>query len=87
MVLLEVISSNGEVAELNVQEIVSIDGKPYTELPPDAGLEHRVSNLEQLVVKLLGDKSCQLKESYFVESQYPLHPENPEQLQLSSLLR
>jgi len=78
MAHLKVISCNGEEAELNVQEIISIDDKPYVELPPDAGLEHRVSNLEQLVVKLLGDKSCQPKESYFVESQYPQHPEHPE---------
>lgn len=51
MIRLEVIATNGEEAELNVQTIISIDGKPFGgSQPSDVGLERRVAVLERLVL-------------------------------------
>ena len=60
---LEVIDVNGDAAFLHVQRIVSIDDKPYTAAPPpvDAGLEHRITVLEQNVLSIIGALSLPLQ--------------------------
>lgn len=72
---LKVVASNGETAYLNVIEIVSIDGEPYSSSQasvPDSDMVQRIERLEKSVVFLIGELPLQpqsLKASSSAESQ------------------
>lgn len=85
MIRLTVRTKNNDVTNLAVDEIIAIDGKPFSEFgssPPSlTELENRVKMLEAIVQPILDVILHQSSpEPEASSSSPPLPPENPEQV-------
>ncbi|CAB4142531.1 hypothetical protein UFOVP448_16 [uncultured Caudovirales phage] len=50
MIVLKVKTKNGHIQELQVEELISVDGKPYQLIP---NIEERILELERTVVEIV----------------------------------